>query len=440
MQEEKGDDMYGNTVKRVLLGTDMKSNLPKRSAAPVISLYGTAVNGTYTAMDYSIEMLTQGTALLGATGSGKTHCLKKMVRGLRASLTANYSMVVVQAKNDFDECVAEGDFVIEQGQNAQNSVHWNLFRDILKDGYEDSMVELNTREFVAHLFADKKDQKEQFFVDGARELLYCVIVSYIRSGKTSLHARKRLTNKGLRDFFLRFDTEAYKELLAKSGEPGILKMILGDGTDNLQALGVFGELVTTVLNTLVDIFAMEGDFSVREFVHNKKGKALFINYDPAYKDSQVKIYGSLIKFVLKEALSQNASDGKVILVCDELPTMGRTDIAEAVNLGRAKGLISILGVQSVAQLYSIYGEYDGKKLLSGMCTKLYFKPNDPLTRQYMMEDFGKVIAEYMVLSAGGTAVERRETMALEDDDVVRMQAGDCFIKSARGDMFQFHFE
>ena len=70
MQEEKGDDMYGNTVKRVLLGTDMKSNLPKRSAAPVISLYGTAVNGTYTAMDYSIEMLTQGTALLGATGSG----------------------------------------------------------------------------------------------------------------------------------------------------------------------------------------------------------------------------------------------------------------------------------------------------------------------------------------------------------------------------------
>lgn len=440
MQEEKGDEMYGNTVKRVMLGTDMKSSLPQRSASPVISLYGTAVNGTYTAMDYSIEMLTQGTALLGATGSGKTHCLKKMVRGLRASLPANYSMVIVQAKNDFDECVAEGDFVIEQGRNAQNSVRWNLFRDILRDGYEDSMVELNTREFVAHLFADKKDQKEQFFVDGARELLYCVIVSYIRSGKTSLHDRKRLTNKGLRDFFLRFDTEAYKELLAKSGEPGVLKMILGDGTDNLQALGVFGELVTTVLNTLVDIFAMEGDFSVREFVHNKKGKALFINYDPAYKDSQVKIYGSLIKFVLKETLSQNASDGNVILVCDELPTMGRTDIAEAVNLGRAKGLISILGVQSIAQLYSIYGEYDGKKLLSGMCTKLYFKPNDPLTRQYMMEDFGKVIAEYMVLSAGGTAVERRETMVLEDDDVVRMQTGDCFVKSAKGDMFQFHFE
>lgn len=432
--------MYGNTIKRVLLGGDIQSNLPMSSKMPVMRLYGTDVNGKYSAIDFSKEMLTQGTLLLGETGSGKTYCLKKMVRELRNSLTDNYSMIIVQAKSDFNECVSEGDYVIEQGRNSQNSVHWNLFRDILKDGYEDNIVELNTREFVAHLFADKKDQKEQFFVDGARELLYCIIVSYIRSGKMNLHARKRLTNKGLRDFFLQYDSEAYKELLENSGEPGVLKMILGDGSDNLQALGVYGELVTTALNTLVDIFAMEGDFSVREFVHNKNGRALFINYDPAYKDSQVKIYGSIIKFVLKEALSQNASKGNVILVCDELPTMGRTDIAEAVNLGRAKGLVTMLGIQSISQLYSTYGEYDGKKLLSGMCTKLYFKPNDPLTRQYMIEDFGKVIAEYMVLSPGGTSVERREGMVLEDFDVNRMQTGDCYVKCAKGDMFQFHFE
>ena len=407
--------MYGNIVKRVLMGTDIQCNLPMKIMSPVIRLCGADVNNEFSTIGFSEAMLTQGTLMIGETGSGKTYCLKKMVRELRKNLSENYSMVIVQAKNDFNECAIEGDFFIEQGRNSENSVHWNLFQDILKDGYEDNMVELNTREFVSHLFSDKKDQKEQFFVDGARELLYCVIVSYIRSGKNNLHARQRLTNKGLRDFFLQYDIESYKELLERSGEPGVLKMILGDGADNLQALGVFGELVTTVLNTLVDIFAMDGDFSIREFIHNKNNKALFINYDPAYKDSQVKIYSSIIKFVLKEALSQNASKGPVVLVCDELPTMGRTDIAEAVNLGRAKGLISILGIQSVSQLYSIYGEYDGLKLLSGMCTKLYFKPNDSLTRQYMIEDFGKVIAEYMVLSPGGTSVEKRESMVLEDD-------------------------
>lgn len=432
--------MYGNIVKRVLMGTDIQVNLPMKIMSPVIRLCGADVNNEFSTIGFSEAMLTQGTLMIGETGSGKTYCLKKMVRELRKNLSENYSMVIVQAKNDFNECAIEGDFFIEQGRNSENSVHWNLFQDILKDGYENNMVELNTREFVSHLFSDKKDQKEQFFVDGARELLYCVIVSYIRSGKNNLHARQRLTNKGLRDFFLQYDIESYKELLVKSGESGVLKMILGDGADNLQALGVFGELVTTVLNTLVDIFAMDGDFSIREFVHNKNNKALFINYDPAYKDSQVKIYSSIIKFVLKEALSQNASKGPVVLVCDELPTMGRTDIAEAVNLGRAKGLISILGIQSVSQLYSIYGEYDGLKLLSGMCTKLYFKPNDSLTRQYMIEDFGKVIAEYMVLSPGGTSVEKREGMVLEDDEVMRMKTGDCYVKCAKGDMFKFHFD
>ncbi len=432
--------MYGNTIKRVLLGTDLSVNIPTRHANSIISLRGTDVNDTNSAIDLSGEMLTKGTLLLGETGSGKTYCLKKMVKELRKNLSSDYSMVVVQAKNDFEDCIAEGDFVIEQGRNSHRSVRWNLFQDILRDGYEDRMVELNTREFVAHLFADKKDQKEQFFVDGARELLYCVIISYIRTAKTNLHARKKLTNKGLRDFFLQYDTHGYKELLEKSGEPGVLRMILGDGTDNLQALGVYGELVTTVLNTLIDIFAQDGEFSIREFVYRKSGKVLFINYDPSYKDSQIKIYGSIIKFVLKEALAQNTSQGNVILVCDELPTMGRTDIAEAVNLGRAKGLMTILGVQSIAQLYSIYGEYDGKKLLSGMCTKFYFKPNDLLTRQYMVEDFGKVIAEYMVLSPGGTSAERRESMVLEDADVIRMKVGDCYVRYSTGDMFKFHFE
>ena len=72
--------MYGNTVKRVLVGTDIQSNLPMRSASPVISLYGTAVNGEYSAIEFSKEMLTQGTLLLGETGSGKTYCLKNRFR------------------------------------------------------------------------------------------------------------------------------------------------------------------------------------------------------------------------------------------------------------------------------------------------------------------------------------------------------------------------
>lgn len=430
--------MHGKVVRRVIAGIDMQQKIPERKENSIICVRGKNVSGMDAAVQLPREVLTQGVGVIGETGSGKTYCIKRMVEDLRSNIGTDYSMIVIQAKNDFENYMRDEDYKLEQGVNSAGSIRWNIFRDILKDGYEDHIVELNTREFVAHLFEDKKDQKEQFFVDGARELLYCIIISYIRAAEGSLQAREKLSNKGLRDFFLQYTSENYKELLVNCGEPGVLKMILGEQTDNLQALGVWGELVTTVLYSMTDIFAEEGDFSIREFVSQKQGRTLFINYDPAYKDSQIKLFGAVVKLVLKEALAQNARGGNTILVCDELAAMGKTDIAEAVNLGRAKGLITILGIQSIAQLYSIYGEYDGQKLLAGLCTKLYFRPNDSLTRQYLMDDFGKVIAEYMFLSPGGTCSERREGYAIEDEDVIKMKVGDCYVKSVGGEMFKFH--
>ena len=57
----------------------------------------------------------------------------------------------------------------------------------------------------------------------------------------------------------------------------------------------------------------------------------------------------------------------------------------------------------------------------------------------MIEDFGKILAEYLVLSSGGTNVERRESTVIEDSDIIQMQTGDCFLKLSTGEMFKFHF-
>lgn len=107
--------MYGNTIKRVILGTDIQRSIPIRKANPLISLDGTGVNEKDAVLDFTREMLTRGTMVLGETGSGKTFFCRKMVKALRKNLPKNYSMVIVQAKNDFNECMLEGDYIIEQG-------------------------------------------------------------------------------------------------------------------------------------------------------------------------------------------------------------------------------------------------------------------------------------------------------------------------------------
>lgn len=171
-------------------------------------------------MEFTADHLVKGTALIGATGSGKSYCLSKMIKDLRYNMIEDYSMIIIQAKNDFNSLMKPGDLVIEQGVNSNRSVRWNIFRDILSDGYDINMIELNTREFVAHLFADKKDSKEQFFVQGARELMFCVIISYIKRGLNNLHARKQWSNRALRDFFLQFDEHSYMRLIEDCGESG----------------------------------------------------------------------------------------------------------------------------------------------------------------------------------------------------------------------------
>lgn len=430
--------MYGQAVKRVLFGKDIKELQPGVCINPIISLSGICVSDR-SYLSLNDTHLSKGIMTVGATGFGKTYCTKKMVREIRNNID-NYSMVVVQVKDDFDDLYKSGDLFLEQGINSGRSIRWNLFKDILADGYDIKMIELNTRQFVNHLFSYKKDAKEQFFVEGATELLYCIIITFIKLGTNNLHERKNLTNRGLRDFFLNYKEDDYIRVIENCGEQGVLNRILGGETDNRQAIGVWGELVTTALQTLIDVFAEDGDFSIREFVREKNNRTLFINYDPSYKDTQVKIFGSMINLMLNEVLSRNNSDGSMVLVCDELPVIGKIDIAQAVNIGRAKGLKTIIGCQSIEQLYSIYGEKEGRNLMAGLCTKLYFKPNDSTTKQYMQDDFGKELADYMLLSPGGCCSERREGYVLEDFYIGEMQTGECFVNISDGTRFKFKFD
>lgn len=427
--------MYGQTIKRVLFGKDIKECEPWEYEQPVVSLPGVCVNKT-SRLILNDSHFSKGIGVIGATGAGKTYCIKKIISEVRKNAN-NYSMVIVQAKDDFNDLYVTGDLILEQGINSERSVKWNLFKDILADGYDMKMVELNTRQFVKHLFSYKENSKEYFFVEGASELLYCIIITLVKKGINNLHERSKWTNKGLKEFFLNYKEEDYIHVIQNCGEPGVLDRILGEESDNRQALGVWGELVTTALQTLVDIFAEDGDFSIREFVRTKNNKVLFINYDPSYKDTQIKIFGSIINLMLNEVLSRSNNSGSVYLMCDELPVIGKIDIAQSVNIGRAKGLKTIVGCQSIEQLHSIYGEKDGNNLLAGLCTKMYFMPNDLCTRQYMKDDFGKEIADYITMSPGGCYTDRREGYVVEDFYINEMRIGEFFVNITDGARFKF---
>lgn len=66
--------------------------------------------------------------------------------------------------------------------------------------------------------------------------------------------------------------------------------------------------------------------------------------------------------------------------------------------------------------------------------------NDPTTRNYIKEDFGKTTREYMLLSPGGCMSERREGYIIEDADFNRLGLGQCYVKNADGITYLFQID
>ncbi|MBM6939376.1 type IV secretion system DNA-binding domain-containing protein [Pseudoflavonifractor phocaeensis] len=415
-----------NYLRRCLLGSNLEENLPPQCADPLIALPGTCLDRSVT-LGLNRSALSRGLLAMGATGTGKSAFLRACGKQLRERLGTAYSMVVLEVKEDYSpHLFRPGDLILGQGPDRGRSVRWNLFADLTDDGWEDETIRLNCMEFTRQLFADKKNQSQQFFPDAAQLLLYVVLVRYIQEARGSLLQRRKLSNAGLRAFFSQYDPEQYVSLMERCEDPGVVRMLLGTSADNPQALGVLGEEVLTVLSTFSDVFGEEGDFSIRRFVREKSGRALFLRFDPAYRETQRRVFSLLINLMFKELLARRSGPaGNLVFLCDELPTIGKVDLPSALNLGRAKGLLCLAGLQSVEQLYALYGEHEGNTALAGFCNQVLFAPNDPRTRRYIRDLFGENRVEELILSPGGVHTIQRGGYVVEDSHLTRLCVGDC---------------
>lgn len=424
-------------ITKSLNGSLLTQTLPPALTVPVVSVAGSCC-GREASICLDRELLCRGVLILGATGTGKTTMINELGAQLRAKLGAHSNMIIVDTKNDYlPKLGREGDLLLGQGSDRDKSIRWNIFRDLTYDGWDEATIRLNCMEFSRQLFADKKGQSQQFFPDAAQLLLCQVLIHYISAAATSLRARRELSNAGLRRFFTSFSVEQYRHLIAESAEGGSLRMLLGDGLDTPQALGVLGEEILTVLSTFTDVFGDEGDFSIREFVANRDGRALFLRYNPAYRETQRRIFGLLMNQALKELTSSRMRSGNTILLCDELPVLGKIDLCSAVNLGRAMGLICIVGLQSIEQLYETYGVHEGNTLLAGLCTKLYYRPNDTATATYIRDSFGMTRVEEIRLSPGGSRTTVRTEYVAEDQVIRSLKTGACICALAEHTPFLF---
>lgn len=395
------------------------------------------------------SVLSRHILLLGGAGCGKTTAINLTLEQLKRNSTDNDVFIIFDTKEDYyKDFHSESDYVIGNGKTSRDiSQRWNIFDEVLADGDDPSDYEVNAREIAAALFEGRGSTSQPFFSNAARDIFAKTIIYFIRRAKEDPENRgKLLNNKNLVDFCLNKLENKFSTIFNYYHDmKGVLSYV-GDGSSN-QALGVFAELHSMLNDLFLGVFNEDdskGRFSIREAVRGKKGKSIFIEYDIKTGETLTPIYRLLVDLALKEALGRSDKEkGNVYLILDELKLLPKLKhFDDALNFGRSLGVKVIAGIQTINQLYDIYGETKGHVIAGGFATIFAFHTNDNASRDYISGLFGKNVVEYESLGLDGGSEKRvREGFTVESWNQTNLQPGEAIIGLADEEVpFFFKFQ
>ena len=432
--------------KNVLQGTAVSKNpLPPIPKDPKVVLKG-LFNGKSASFALDESVLSKHMMLVGGTGCGKTTLFYHLIKQLKQKMTSDDVMIIFDSKGDFftkfynpsKDCV-----IGNSTQYVQKSEKWNIFKEILADGFDDRQVMMNAQEICKGLFEDriKGNSSNPFFPNAARDLLAAIIVATIRIGAGDKQfMNENFYNSRIKEFLDSCSGGDLCDYLDGFGDMrSVLSYIDGDGA---QSQGVLAEMFSVVRDIFIGVFAEKGKFSMRSFTRQKGGRTLFIEYDLSIGSVLTPVYKLMFDLALKEALGRTKSSGNVYLICDEfklLPNLSHID--DGVNFGRSLGVKVFAGLQSIEQLYELYGESRGKNLAAGFSSILAFRANDLTTRKYISELHGSnfVLEQYRMMN--NTMVEKeRMGHTVEDWDLNDLRVGEAIVGLPFAPPFRFYFE
>lgn len=418
--------------KKMLLGNSIAENpIPPMDASAIIRIPGIK-ESKLVDIGFSIQSLQMHVLLMGGTGAGKTNTIKHLIFQIQKAMTSEDVMLVFDTKLDFDIFHRSDDYVISYRNECIGALQtWNLFRELIADGWDKEAISANADELADVIFSQAIQESSQpFFPKAARDVFSAVIKGMTYLGIDDKQYRiKYMNNRALYQYLIKLDAEKLSDFLGPIEElSGVLKYI-GSGNSD-QALGVFAELQSVVGKIFSRGFGKDGRFSVRDAVKKRSGKTLFIEYDVSNGKSLQPVYRLLVDLFLKESLNvEKKSKGNVFIICDELKLLPHLQhFEDALNFGRSLGVSVIAGIQSMQQLYEVYGEYGGKNIAAAFQNVLCFRTKDEESRHYLKSIYGQnmSVIQYM-LPSGETCEEKYVGYCVEDWEIVSLQCGEAVV-------------
>nr|WP_147354883.1 type IV secretion system DNA-binding domain-containing protein [Clostridium sp. AF20-17LB] len=430
-------------AKDVVLGNSLDDGgIPVRRN-PIVRLTGIQ-NNKKGCISFSDDDLSKHILNIGGTGAGKTNVIVEMTKQIKSQLTSRDVMIVFDTKNDFVELHGENDSVITNAmeERLKSGIAWNIFMELVTDGWDKEAIEINADEIANLIFAESIEKSQSpFFPKAAKDLFAAILKGITFIGiENKEHRVKYMNNDALKKYLSKVNAKMLCDFLKNFPElSGVLKYI-GDGSSE-QALGVLAELEETTGKIFRKAFGLDGRFSVRKFVKEKGGRTLFIEYDLSCGSTFIPMYKILFDMFLKQSLC-NTNGGMVYVICDELKLLPHLlHLEDGINFGRSVGVKIVAGIQSMEQLYEVYGEIGGKNIASGFQTTICFHTNNQATRDYIKGIHGSNYSAIQHMGASNNLQENvRDGFTVEDWDMANLGLGEAIVGLPFEKPIKFKFE
>lgn len=446
--------------KQLIFGDDIWDNpVPVHTAETYDPCHVTFADSAGKRFSLDKKALSKHLLLLGGIGSGKTNVFYFITEALLARQNPEDIIFIFDTKGDFYEtfyCPYDPNHIVI-GNNEKYrtcTTNWNIFGEVeAKAGCYQKSDEFTAKEIGKQLFAGRGSDMQPFFDLAAADLISKVLIDFERRADMT-GDRSELNNLALVKWLRSATLADYMTLLNRNPDFLSAQLYFGDpgrGAEQkltAQALGVFGYINSMLNDLFTGIFEDRypgGEVSMRSLVRNRGkngGKTVvFIEYDPSAGEVLSPMYRLLIDLAMKEALGQNAARrGNVFFIIDEfklLPDLMHID--DALNFGRSLGVKVFAGLQSIDQLFEIYGEERGRSILSGFMNCFCFQTPDSNSRKYITERFGDNVYQLMFRSLDESVVHPREGHVIEDWDILRLETGQAAVdlNGERPFVFQF---
>lgn len=435
----------GNYKEKALYGVLARDAEPAVFDKPSkVTLAGTGVNGD-TILGIPQDVLSKSMLLIGESQFGKTNVMLSIMDQVLEQMGPDDAAFVLDSKLDFIPLFRKPHDPVLGYDPPGCKYRQNFFQEVLADGPDQDAIGANSTQIADRMFAALEQTTQPFFPLAAKRVLW----SFFKLGsdiqvKASSEA-KNYHNRSIRNFFMKSGPKAIKRFMEAAENTGELRSYLGDLTSN-QALGVMGELNGALSKYLQGPWSEAGDFSIRRFIRERGGRTLYVHYSLKDGTSRSELYGLMPDLAFREMLShpEEKPRGKAYFFFDELALLGKGApdmLKTAVNYGISQGLGGVfVGVQSVSQLVELYGREGANSLLAGFGSVIAFHPNDPDTRQFILERAGTVQAMITVPTSGGVHRQVEETYVAKPWDLARLDVGQALVCLVNKPPFYFRFD